>query len=31
VVSAGTVTCVGIGPGDAAQIDLITGGLRLLA
>lgn len=31
VVSAGTVTCLGIGPGDAAQIDLITGGLRLLA
>ena len=31
VVAAGTVTCVGIGPGDAAQIDLITGSLRLLA
>jgi len=30
VVSAGTVTCVGIGPGDAARIDLITGNLRLL-
>jgi peptidyl-tRNA hydrolase len=30
VVSAGTVTCLGIGPGDAAQIDLLTGSLRLL-
>jgi peptidyl-tRNA hydrolase len=31
VVPAGTITCLGIGPGDAAQIDLLTGGLRLLA
>ncbi|MHB8286735.1 MAG: aminoacyl-tRNA hydrolase [Caulobacteraceae bacterium] len=31
VVSAGTVTCVGIGPGDAAEIDRLTGTLRLLA
>jgi peptidyl-tRNA hydrolase len=30
VVSAGTVTCLGIGPGDAEQIDRLTGGLRLL-
>lgn len=31
VVSAGTVTCLGVGPADAARIDLITGHLRLLA
>ena len=31
VVSAGTATCVGIGPGDAARIDAVTGALRLLA
>jgi peptidyl-tRNA hydrolase len=30
VVSAGTVTCLGIGPGDAAEIDRLTGSLRLL-
>ncbi len=31
VVSAGTDTCVGIGPDEAARIDKITGALRLLA
>ncbi|HEY2658689.1 MAG TPA: aminoacyl-tRNA hydrolase [Caulobacteraceae bacterium] len=30
VVSAGTITCVGIGPDEAARIDRITGALRLL-
>ena len=31
VVSAGTATCVGIGPDEVSRIDLITGSLRLLA
>lgn len=30
VVSAGTVTCVGIGPDNAARVDAVTGALRLL-
>ena len=30
VVPTGTMTCVGIGPGDTALIDSITGGLRLV-
>ena len=30
VVSAGTATCVGIGPDEAARIDAVTGSLRLL-
>ncbi len=30
VVAAGTATALGIGPDDAARIDLITGSLRLL-
>jgi PTH2 family peptidyl-tRNA hydrolase len=31
VVSAGTTTCVGIGPDEAGRIDAVTGALRLLA
>ena len=31
VVSAGTATCVGIGPAESIRIDAITGALRLLA
>jgi peptidyl-tRNA hydrolase len=31
VVSAGTTTCLGVGPDDAARIDAITGALKLLA
>jgi peptidyl-tRNA hydrolase len=31
VVSAGTATCLGLGPDDAARIDAVTGSLRLLA
>jgi PTH2 family peptidyl-tRNA hydrolase len=31
VVSAGTATCVGIGPDEAGRIDVVTGALRLLA
>lgn len=30
VVSAGAVTCVGIGPATAAQLEPLTGGLKLL-
>lgn len=30
VLPTGTMTCVGIGPGDAAAIDSITGTLRLV-
>ena len=30
VVAAGTMTCVGIGPGETSVIDSITGGLRLV-
>lgn len=30
VVPTGTMTCVGIGPGEAGLIDSITGGLRLV-
>jgi peptidyl-tRNA hydrolase, PTH2 family len=30
VVPTGTMTCVGIGPGEASLIDSITGGLRLV-
>ena len=30
VVAAGTVTCLGIGPADAAAIDRLTGTLKLL-
>lgn len=30
VVSAGTPTCVGIGPAEAARIDAVTGELKLL-
>lgn len=30
VVEAGTVTCIGIGPANEAQIDSITGALKLL-
>lgn len=30
VVPSGTVTCVGIGPASAAQLDLLTGALKLL-
>lgn len=31
VVSAGTATCVGVGPDDAVRVDKITGTLKLLA
>ena len=31
VVSAGTTTCVGIGPDEAGRVDAVTGTLRLLA
>ena len=31
VVAAGTVTCVGIGPAEEAQINLITGSLKLVS
>jgi len=30
VVPAGTVTCIGIGPAIAAELELLTGGLKLL-
>ena len=30
VVSAGTITCLGVGPDEASRIDLITGALPLL-
>lgn len=30
VVASGTMTCVGIGPGETSAIDSITGGLRLV-
>lgn len=30
VVAAGTATCLGIGPADAAAVDAITGELRLV-
>jgi peptidyl-tRNA hydrolase len=30
VVPAGTLTCIGIGPGDTAVVDSITGALPLL-
>ncbi len=30
VVAAGTLTCVGIGPATAAQLEPLTGELRLL-
>jgi len=30
VVSAGTITCVGIGPAQEADIDKITGSLKLI-
>lgn len=30
VVATGTMTCVGIGPGETGLIDSITGGLRLV-
>lgn len=30
VVPSGTLTCVGIGPGDIASIDLLTGHLKLV-
>jgi peptidyl-tRNA hydrolase, PTH2 family len=30
VVAAGTVTCLGLGPGDDATIDELTGGLKLV-
>ena len=30
VVSAGTVTCIGIGPATAAQLEPLTGELKLL-
>lgn len=29
-IPAGTMTCVGIGPGDSSAIDSVTGGLRLV-
>jgi len=31
VVDAGTATCFGLGPGRAADIDAVTGALKLLA
>ncbi len=31
VLAPGTITCLGIGPADASQIDTITGKLRLLS
>ena len=31
VVAAGTTTCLGIGPDEAARVDAVTGTLRLLA
>jgi PTH2 family peptidyl-tRNA hydrolase len=30
VVSEGTITCLGIGPADSAEIDKVTGDLKLL-
>jgi len=30
VVAAGTITCLGIGPAPIAQVDLLTGSLRLV-
>lgn len=30
VVASGTLTCLGLGPADAAEIDQLTGHLRLL-
>jgi peptidyl-tRNA hydrolase len=31
VISAGTTTCLGVGPDEAGRIDAVTGALRLLA
>lgn len=31
VVSAGTITCVGIGPAEAEEIDKVTGQLKLIS